>query len=262
MKMRRLKPSPERGVGADGHARRNMIYLDNAATTRPYESSLKVLQEANERRWFNASALYGEAAEETKVIRAARQKISDVLKAGEGELYFLSGGTEGDNTALFCTRKARGSRIIVSEGEHDAIVNPAKALKEQGFDVVFAPITPSGAVDKEKFASLLTPDTSLVSVMHVSNETGAVNDIAELVGMTKRVAPKALFHSDGVQAFANTRQSPCAWRRFVHHLRAQNPCAEGNRGALCGKRCVGEASPLRWRTGKGLPLRHRKRAVD
>lgn len=201
MKIRRLKPSPERGVGADGHARRNMIYLDNAATTRPYESSLKVLQEANERRWFNASALYGEAAEETKVIRAARQKISDVLRAGEGELYFLSGGTEGDNTALFCTRKTRGSRIIVSEGEHDAIVNPAKALKEQGFDVVFAPITPSGAVDKEKFASLLTPDTSLVSVMHVSNETGAVNDIAELVGMTKRVAPKALFHSDGVQAF-------------------------------------------------------------
>ena len=63
-----------------------MIYLDNAATTRPYESSLKVLQEANERRWFNASALYGEAAEETKVIRAARQKISDVLRVSMSSL--------------------------------------------------------------------------------------------------------------------------------------------------------------------------------
>lgn len=182
-----------------------MIYLDNAATTKMYDEALRVLTEANEKRWFNASALYKEASEESKTIRRARETLLGALKAGDGELYFLSGGTEADNTALFCTRKAKGSRIIVSEGEHDAVINPAKVLKEQGYDVVFAPIKSDGGVDEEKFAALLTPDVSLVSVMHVSNETGAVNDIAKLSAMTRRAAPKAVFHSDGVQAFGKIK---------------------------------------------------------
>lgn len=182
-----------------------MIYLDNAATTKMYDEALRVLTEANEKRWFNASALYKEASEESKTIRRARETLLGALKAGDGEFYFLSGGTEADNTALFCTRKAKGSRVIVSEGEHDAVINPAKVLKEQGYDVVFAPIKSDGGVDEEKFAALLTPDVSLVSVMHVSNETGAVNDIAKLSAMTKRAAPKAIFHSDGVQAFGKIK---------------------------------------------------------
>ena len=182
-----------------------MIYLDNAATTKMYDEALRVLTEANEKRWFNASALYKEASEESKTIRRARETLLGALKAGDGELYFLSGGTEADNTALFCTRKAKGSRVIVSEGEHDAVINPAKVLKEQGYDVVFAPIKSDGGVDEEKFAALLTFDVSLVSVMHVSNETGAVNDIAKLSAMTKRAAPKAVFHSDGVQAFGKIK---------------------------------------------------------
>lgn len=182
-----------------------MIYLDNAATTKMYDEALRVLTEANEKRWFNASALYKEASEESKTIRRARETLLGALKAGDGELYFLSGGTEADNTALFCTRKAKGSRVIVSEGEHDAVINPAKVLKEQGYDVIFAPIKSDGGVDEEKFAALLTSDVSLVSVMHVSNETGAVNDIAKLSAMTKRAAPKAIFHSDGVQAFGKIK---------------------------------------------------------
>lgn len=182
-----------------------MIYLDNAATTKMTEGSLRVLKEANEERWFNASALYKEASEESRRIREAREALSAALRAGGGELYFLSGGTEADNTALLCTRKPKGSRVIVGEGEHDAVINPAKLLKEQGFDVVFAPIKPDGGVDEEKFAELLMPDVSLVSVMHVSNETGAVNDIAKLVRMTKKASPKAVFHSDGVQAFGKVK---------------------------------------------------------
>lgn len=182
-----------------------MIYLDNAATTKMYDEALRILTEANEKRWFNASALYKGASDESKTIRRARETLLGALKAGDGELYFLSGGTEADNTALFCTRKAKGSRVIVSEGEHDAVINPAKVLKEQGYDVVFAPIKRDGGVDEEKFAALLTSDVSLVSVMHVSNETGAVNDIAKLSAMTKRAAPKAVFHSDGVQAFGKIK---------------------------------------------------------
>lgn len=178
-----------------------MIYLDNAATTRVYDVANKVLCDTNADFYFNASALYGKAAEAERRLTAARKTLSDMLRADDGEIYFTSGGTESDNTALFCSRKQKGGRIIVGEGEHDAVINPAKQLQQQGVDVVFAPIKKDGAVDVDKFADLLTPDVSLVSVMHVSNETGAVNDIAKLVAMTKRIAPKALFHSDGVQAF-------------------------------------------------------------
>lgn len=178
-----------------------MIYLDNAATTKIYPAANKILFDTNEDFYFNASALYGKAAEAERRLAAARKTLSSLLHADDGEIYFTSGGTESDNTALFCCKKPKGSRIIVSEGEHDAVINPAKQLQQQGYDVVFAPIASDGAVDEEKFAQLLTPDVSLVSVMHVSNETGAVNDLAKLVAMTKRIAPKALFHSDGVQAF-------------------------------------------------------------
>lgn len=180
-----------------------MIYLDNAATTATYREAGEIMFRAGESEYFNASALYGEAVTVAKQIKEARETLANCLRAGDGELYFVSGGTEADNTALFCTRKQKGSRVIVSAGEHDAIVNAANVLKEQGFDVVFAPIKSNGAVDEDKFAELLTPDVSIVSVMHVSNQTGAVNDIAKLVKMTKRVAPKAVFHSDGVQAFCN-----------------------------------------------------------
>ena len=209
-----------------------MIYLDNAATTRVYERANRILFESGDKFYFNASALYAEAAEADRRITAARRKLSDILRAGGGEIYFTSGGTESDNTALFGAKKAKGSRIIVSEGEHDAVINPAKQLAQQGYDVVFAPIKPDGGVDEEAFSKLLTPNTSLVSVMHVSNETGAVNDIARLVRMTKSVSPKALFHSDGVQAFGKIKVDLRALGADMYSLSGHKIHAPKGIGAL------------------------------
>lgn len=104
-----------------------MIYLDNAATTATYREAGEIMFRAGESEYFNASALYGEAVTVAKQIKEARETLANCLRAGDGELYFVSGGTEADNTALFCTRKQKGSRVIVSAGEHDAIVNPAKS---------------------------------------------------------------------------------------------------------------------------------------
>ena len=209
-----------------------MIYLDNAATTRVYERANRILFESGDKFYFNASALYAEAAEADRAITAARRKLSDILRAGGGEIYFTSGGTESDNTTLFGAKKAKGSRIIVSEGEHDAVINPAKQLAQQGYDVVFAPIKPDGGVDEEAFSKLLTPNTSLVSVMHVSNETGAVNDIARLVRMTKSVSPKALFHSDGVQAFGKIKVDLRALGADMYSLSGHKIHAPKGIGAL------------------------------
>lgn len=182
-----------------------LIYLDNAATTRIYPEVAKTVQTESVEDFFNPSALYKPSVALSVKIKNARENIKSALKAPEGELYFLSGGTEADNTALFCTKKQKGSRIIVGEGEHDAILNCAAQLAQQGFDVKYAPINHDGSVNIDEFEKLLNDSVSLVSIMHVSNETGAVNDIQKLVRLTKKYAPKAVFHSDGVQAFGKIK---------------------------------------------------------
>lgn len=181
-----------------------IIYLDNAATTKAYPEVLDAYLKANE-DYFNPSALYGQSVSASVVLKNKRAEILKYLRAPEGELYFTSGGTESDNWSLFCTKKAKNGRIIVGEGEHDAIVNPAKELAMQGYDVKFAPIKTDGSIDEVEFEKLLTDNTTLVSIMHVSNETGAVNDIAKLVKMTKKHSPSAVFHSDGVQALGKVK---------------------------------------------------------
>lgn len=182
-----------------------LIYLDNAATTRIYPEVADLIAEESKNDFFNPSALYKPSVALSVKIKNARESIKSALHAGDGELYFTSGGSEGDNTALFCTRKPKGSRIIVGLGEHDAIINGAAQLAQQGYDVVYAPINADGSVNVEEFKNLLTPNVALVSIMHVSNETGAINDIARLCKLTKKVAPNAVFHSDGVQAFGKIK---------------------------------------------------------
>ena len=181
-----------------------IIYLDNAATTKPYDSVVERFCHC-QKAYYNPSALYKQASDNAQIIKSAKKTIMNALHAPEGDVYFTSGGTESNNWAIFASKKAKGSRIIVGEGEHDAVLNPAKELAMQGFDVCFAPINPDGSVNVEEFAKLVTPDVSFVSIMHVSNETGAINDIARMVKIVKAKAPKAIFHSDGVQAFGKTK---------------------------------------------------------
>lgn len=182
-----------------------LYYLDNAATTRIYPEVADLIAKESKNDFFNPSALYKPSVALSVKIKNARESIKAALHAGDGELYFTSGGSEGDNTALFCTRKPKGSRVIVGLGEHDAIISGAAQLCAQGYDVVYAPINQDGSVNVDEFKNLLTPNVSLVSIMHVSNETGAINDIARLCKLTKKVAPNAIFHSDGVQAFGKIK---------------------------------------------------------
>ncbi|MBQ9276573.1 MAG: cysteine desulfurase, partial [Clostridia bacterium] len=182
-----------------------LIYLDNAATTQCYEEVARLIYKESIEGYFNPSALYKPSVDSAMKLKTARNTIKNALHAPDGELYFTSGGSEADNTALFCTRKPKNSKIIVGLGEHDAIINSANELKNQGYNVVFAPINTDGSVNVEEFKNLLDESVSLVSIMHVSNETGAVNDIARLVKLTRKLAPNAVFHSDGVQAFGKIK---------------------------------------------------------
>ena len=182
-----------------------IIYLDNAATTKPYDAVVERFL-ACQNHYFNPSALYQQASDGAITIKNAKKSILKALYAPDGDnLYFTSGGTESDNWAIFATKKAKGGRVIVGEGEHDAVIAPAKELEMQGYDVCFVPVNSDGSINEDKFAELITENVCFVSIMHVSNETGAVNNIAKLVKMVKSKAPRAIFHSDGVQAFGKVK---------------------------------------------------------
>lgn len=178
-----------------------IIYLDNAATTAVNKEVAKVMAELMTEDFYNPSALYSQSVNVTENIRRARENIKSAMHAPDGELYFTSGGTEANNTALFGTRKPKGGKILVGAGEHDSVNAAANELAAQSYDVRFIPICNDGTVSVDGFKKLLTPDVAFVSVMHASNETGGINDITKLVKLTKQVAPKAVFHCDGVQAF-------------------------------------------------------------
>lgn len=177
------------------------VYLDNAATTKTLAECREICDKYMSDKYFNPSALYQNAIDVSRDLKSARQTIAGILGVEEGTLTFVSSGSESDNQALFGSHKKHGSRIIISAIEHSAVYNSAMELKQRGYDVVEAPVDQNGKVIESEFVSLLNENVSLVSIMHVNNVTGAVNDIKTLVEKTKAVAPKALFHSDGVQAF-------------------------------------------------------------
>ena len=177
-----------------------MIYLDNAATTQPNDSAVQAALKYIQDDFFNPSALYREGFAAHKEVEAARKNILSFLtKSSDFALVFTSSGSEADNQAYFSS-VTRGN-IVTTEGEHAAGYNSAKEMQRRGFDVRFAKLNADGGVNAEHLLELVDSDTSLVSVIHVNNETGAINPVEELARRVKQKNKSAIFHSDGVQAF-------------------------------------------------------------
>ncbi len=177
-----------------------MIYFDNAATTRPNGECLKKAEKYLYNDYFNPSALYAEGYSVQLALREARKNIIENIADSERfDLLFTSCGTEADNTAIFGGAK-RGN-VVTTAGEHSAVYACMSELKQRGTEVRLAALNADGSVNTDSLLSLVDEKTSLVSVIHVSNETGAVNDIARLAAAVKKKNKYTLFHSDGVQAY-------------------------------------------------------------
>ena len=181
-----------------------MIYFDNSATTKPYPEALATYTEVATRIWGNPSSLHNLGSQATRILEASRKQIAELIGKKADEIYFTSGGTEGDNWILkgVAFEKAPyGKHIIVSDIEHPAIKESAAWLKTQGFEVDYAPVDARGFVKVDALANLLRPDTTMVSVMAVNNEIGSIQPIHDIAVLLED-RPTISFHVDAVQALA------------------------------------------------------------
>lgn len=181
-----------------------MIYFDNSATTKPYPETLATYTEVATRIWGNPSSLHNLGSQATRILEASRKQIAELIGKKAEEIYFTSGGTEGDNwiiKGVAFEKAPYGKHIIVSDIEHPAIKESAAWLKTQGFEVDYAPVDARGFVKVDALASLLRPDTTLVSVMAVNNEIGSIQPIHEIAALLED-RPTISFHADAVQALA------------------------------------------------------------
>ena len=181
-----------------------MIYFDNSATTKPYPEALETYMQVASKILGNPSSLHRLGDQATRILDASRKQIADLIGKKSDEIFFTSGGTEGDNWVIkgVAFEKAQfGKHIIVSAIEHPAVKESALWLKSQGFEVDFAPVDDKGFVDVEALAGLIQPDTILISVMAVNNEIGSIQPI-EVISELLADKPTISFHVDAVQALA------------------------------------------------------------
>ena len=180
-----------------------MIYLDNSATTRPFDGVIDAMDRCMREAYFNASAAYRPAVDVDREIRACRRLIASQLGAQEDEVYFTSGGTESDNLAILgvAATLRHPANFVCSVIEHPAVLETIRRVEAMGHEVRYMPIDRRGVVDLAACEALLDEHTALVSCMQVSNETGAIQPIEQLACMARAKNRDVRVHVDGVQGF-------------------------------------------------------------
>ena len=179
-------------------------YLDNSATTvvspSAAEKAFKVMTEI----YGNPSSLHTKGIEAEKELEQARKALAERLGAQHEEIFFTSGGTEANNLAVFGAAEAKkrsGKRIVVSSAEHSSVLEAAKHLEQNGWDVVYITPCADGTISPGDVAEQVDKNTTLVSVMYVNNETGAINPVDEIFELARLKNPDIICHTDAVQAF-------------------------------------------------------------
>ena len=178
-------------------------YLDNSATTKPSKGVIREMALRMEEMYYNPSSLYKEAFSVEKEINLVRDEIRRTINAKDARVIFTSGGTEGNNLALFGVFGVSRPpvRIAVSAVEHPSILDAADALTKMGAEIVKISVDEKGSLDFDQLSEELEKGLTLVSVMQVNNETGAITDVKKLSETVRERSAKTLIHIDGVQGF-------------------------------------------------------------
>ena len=180
------------------------IYLDNAATTRPFKEVAEVVAQTMLQTYGNPSSLHKKGIEAENILKEATSFFAREMGAQNEEIYYTSGGTESNNTAIIgacMAYKRTGNKIITSAIEHPSVKEVFHYLKEQGFEIVTIGVDKTGLLDLEALKEAIDDQTILVSIMHVNNELGTIQPLEAIGQLIKKKNSKTLFHVDAVQSF-------------------------------------------------------------
>jgi cysteine desulfurase len=178
-----------------------MIYLDNSATTKPYKEVLNTFVTVSEKYFANPSSLHSKGGEAENLLTQARKSIAQLMETEPSEIIFTSGGTEGNNIAIkgiAFQHKNRGNHLITTAVEHASSFESFQYLESQGFEITYLPVDKDGKISLQELQESIRPETVLVSLLHVNNETGTIQPIKE-IGKILSEYPKIFFHVDNVQ---------------------------------------------------------------
>ena len=183
---------------------KKFIYADNAATTKLDSDVFEIMKPYLLSEYGNASQPYSFSRASKLALKDAREMIAKCINAKPEEIYFTSGGTESDNWAIkgICL-PGEGKRLITSGIEHHAILNSAETVKRMGADVDYLKPTSEGVITVDELKKVITPKTTLVSIMLANNEIGTIQPIKDLAEMAHKFG--ALFHTDAVQAVGHIK---------------------------------------------------------
>jgi cysteine desulfurase len=191
----------------NNQSKNSFIYLDNAASTPIDRQVIDEMLPFMENNYGNPSSLHKLGRYSRQGILNSRSRIAKTVGASINEIYFTSGGTESNNLAIVGTAKLinktnpSSSQILVSEIEHDSILETVKIIeREMKFEVNSIPVNKDGIINEERFKEMISTKTGIVSVMLVNNEIGTIQPIKKLVDIAKNKNSNTVFHTDAVQA--------------------------------------------------------------
>ena len=191
----------------------NCIYLDNAATTRPCKEAIDAMIHSAE-VFGNPSSLHQIGLEAEKMVEKSRKIIADKLGVEAKDIYFTSGGTESNNTAIYGAAYGLGKigkELITTKVEHPSVLESFKRLEKEGYQVTYLGVDSEGVIDLEELAAALSEKTVLVSIMHVNNETGVIMPVDKIKKLMAEKSPRAVLHCDCVQSFGKLDVRPKLW---------------------------------------------------
>ncbi|MCC3356415.1 cysteine desulfurase family protein [Bacillus sp. REN16] len=183
-----------------------MIYLDNSATTKPFDDVIDSYIKVATNYFGNPSSLHGIGGQAEKLLSHSRTQIASLLHVKPQEIIFTSGGSEGNNFAvkgIALQYQNRGKHIITTSIEHPSVSEACKQLTDLGFEITYLPVDENGVISIKNLKNAIREDTILVSIIHVNNEVGTIQPIEEIGNLLEKY-PKIIYHVDHVQGIGKT----------------------------------------------------------